>query len=162
MGWVTLSLRKQTLRAEINASQMQSLQLSREKRQLQRHLSYEKSIFDHQKQDKLNAAKAQYKIDDLRKERSDFNPKDEGYSTEYADWQSRYSIAQDAYGAQKQQIEDYYDDIAQELEEEANEREQRIQEQLDELEVQRQDMQAEFDAIKDQIKTEIQNSAISF
>ena len=155
MGWVTLSLRKQTLRAEISSNTFESLQLSREKRQLQRHLNYEKSLFDHKKQGELSAAKAP--VNAKRDERPD-----DVNSDKYSTWKEQYNQIQDAYNSKKQDIEDYYDEISAQLEEEANEREQAIQEQMDELEVQRQDMQAEFDAIKDQIKTEIQNSAISF
>ena len=156
MGWVTLAQRKLTLRAEIAQSEYDSLQLSREKRQIQRHLATEQSLFNHKRQDEL--AEARSELDASNKERAGIKVGSDAYTN----WYNENRVLQDNYNTAKEDIENYYDDVATQLEEEANAREERIQEQLDELEVQRQDMQAEFDAIKDQIKTEIQNQAISF
>ena len=120
--------------------------------------NYERSLFDHQRERDLADAKSSSGLEDLQNQRSQ---KTVG-TDEYSDWKDQYTVAQEEYEAKKVDIEDYYDNLTTELEEEANRREELIQEQLDELEVRRQDMQAEFDAIKDQVKTEIQNSAISF
>ena len=104
MSWVTLTLRKLTLRAEINSLELRDIQMSRQIRSIQRNLSYEQSIYNNSKQHELNAAKSAYL--EIRDDRPETD------SDEYADWQLDYSAAREDYEAQKQDINDYYDEIA--------------------------------------------------
>ena len=154
MAWITLALRKQTLKAEINSLNYEDIQLSRQQRAVHRHLSYEQSVFSAEKKDKLRDIKAEY--DAVRNKRPDV--KDEGYE----DWKYEYAKAQEDYQAFKQNIEDYYDDVNSDLEADAQDEEDEIQEQITMVETQRDAMSAELQAISDQIKTEIDNSTIKF
>lgn len=153
MGWVTLTLRKLTLKAEISSAQFQDIQLSRQLRSTQRHLSYDQSVFNSEKKAELRDAKAAYM--EIRKNRPDIG------SEEYENWKVEYANAQEDYQAQKQDIEDYYDDIMEELEQEAQDEETRIQEEQTTLEAQLQAMQAELESVNDQIKSDIDSSKIS-
>lgn len=154
MAWVTLALRKQTLQAEINELTYQNIELSRNLRQVHRHLSYETSIFEGAKSRELKEIKGEY--DELRKNRVSVG--EEGYQ----EWKDQFEIAREEYQAQKQDIEDYYDVVKKELEEEAQADEDRINDEQTRVETQRQAMQSELEAIKEEIKTEIQNEAIKF
>ena len=151
---MTLALRKQSLKAEINSLNFDDIQLSRKVRAVHRNLSYEQSVFSAQKKLELRAAKSEYMA--IRNERPDVDSED------YEDWKVEYAAAQEDYQAQKQDIEDYYDDLNEEIESEAQDEEDAIQEQITRTETQRDAMSAELQAITDQIKTEIEGSAIKF
>ena len=154
MGWVTLALRKQTLQAEINSAEYQDIQLSRDLRRVQRHLSYDQSIYNADKAQELKDAKDGYKTTrDARPSNID--------SKEYAEWEVKYKEAQEDYQEHKSQIEDYYDGIQQELEEDASLEEQAIQEEQAQLEAQLQAMRAELETINEQIKSDIDAQKIS-
>ena len=153
MGWVTLTLRKLTLRAEINSLELRDLQLSRKTRSIQRNLSYEQSIYNNSKQHELNAAKSAYlEIRDNRPETD---------SADYADWQLDYSAAREDYEAQKQDINNYYDDILSELEEAATDEETRIQEEQTTLEAQLEAMRSELESVNEQISSDIDSSKLN-
>ncbi len=154
MAWITLTLRKQSLKSQVTELNNQSVQLSRQQRSVHRHLSYEESAFDTQKKSELRKAKSAYLK--IRNERPDVD------SDEYEEWKVEYSAAQEDYQAQKQDIEDYYDEIKEEIEQDAQDEEDAIQEDITRTETQRDAMSAELQALTDQIKTEIQDSAIKF
>ncbi len=154
MAWITLSLRKQTLKGQINELNNNDVQLSRQQRSVHRHLSYEESVFDTQKKNELRKAKSSYNA--IRSQRPDVD------SAEYEEWKVEYAAAQEDYQAQKQDIEDYYDELKTDLEQESQDEEDQIEEQITRTETQRDAMSAELQALTDQIKTEIQNSAIKF
>jgi len=154
MGWITLSLRKLTLKAEISSLTYQDIQLSRQLRGVQRHLAHEQSIHNLDKKAQLKDARANY--DKLRKERPSVGSED------YEEWKIQYAEAQEQWQQDQEDINDYYDDIMKDLEEQAQDQEEEIQQQQTEVETQRDAMQAELEALQDQIKTEIQNSAIKF
>ena len=155
MAWIILALRKQTLQSSVNELTYQDIQLSRRVRKVHRHLAHEKSTYNAAKKAELNAAKSDYmKIRDAR-------PKDHK-SEEYTAWNDMYNDAREDYQAAKEDIEDYYDDIMEEIEAEAQDEEDQIQEEITETESQRDAMNAELQAIRDQIKTEIEGSAIKF
>ncbi len=67
MAWITLSLRKQSLKAETNDLELQDLTLSREKRSIQRNLAYQKSILETEENAEIKTAKNEY--DKVKKER---------------------------------------------------------------------------------------------
>ena len=154
MAWMTLALRKQTLKAQISSLNNEDIQLSRKVRAVHRNLSYEQSVFSAEKKLELRDAKSQYMA--IRNQRPDTD------SEEYEQWKVEYSEAQEDYQAQKQDIEDYYDDLTEELEQEAQDEEDALQEEITRTETQRDAMNAELQAITDQIKTEIEGSAIKF
>ncbi|MBQ8848603.1 MAG: hypothetical protein IJ003_06630 [Candidatus Gastranaerophilales bacterium] len=158
MGWVSLSLRKQTLRAEINAKELRDIQLSREIRAIHRNLSYDQSVYNKDKKRELAAAKEGYlELRANKPERSD-DPND----TAYSDWYLEYQDAQADYQEAKVEINEYYDDIMAEIEEEASEREAQLQEEQTQLEAQLEAMRAEFDSVKEQISADIQSSTPKF
>ncbi len=154
MAWISLALRKQSLKADINELTNYDIQLSRKKRQVHRHLSYEQSANKSAKTAELRAIKEPYMA--LRKMRPDTK------SENYQDWQNAYNDAKEDYQAQKADIEDYYDELNEELETEAQDEEDQIDEEITQTETQRDAMNAELQALQDQIKTEIQSSAIKF
>ena len=153
MGWVTLTLRKLTLRAEVNSLELRDLQISREIRKNQRNLSYEQSVFNNSKKQELAAAKADYL--EIRDQRPDTS------SDEYSEWQLDYSAAQEDYQAQKQDINDYYDDIMSELEEAATDEETRLQEEQTTLEAQLEAMRSELESVNEQISSDIDSSKLN-
>ena len=154
MAWMTLALRKQSLKAEINSLTNEDIQLSRKVRSVHRNLSYEQSVFDAQKKSELRSAKSKYMK--IRNERPDVD------SEQYEEWKVEYAAAQEDYQAQKQDIEDYYDQVNEEIEAEAQDEEDALQDQITRTETQRDAQSAELQAITDQIKSEIESSAIKF
>jgi len=154
MAWITLALRKQTLKAQVNELNYEDIQLSRKKRSVHRHLSYEQSIFNSQKKAELRDAKEEYL--EIRDERPDVDSED------YEEWKVEYAAAQEDYQSEKQDIEDYYDDLNEQTEQEAQDEEDFIDEQITRVETQRDAMNQELQAITDQVKTEIESSAIKF
>ena len=155
MGWISLSLRKQTLKAGIAQEQLRNLQISREIRSIQRQLSYSQSIYDLDKTNELNAAK-----DDFNAVKAD-RP-DDINSDAYQEWRQEYDEAKMEYEEAKVEINDYYGDIYNELEQEAQDRQTALEQEQATVEAQMEAMQAELEAVQEQISTEIQNSAISF
>ena len=155
MAWITLALRKQTLKAEISSLNFEDLQLSRERRAVHRHLSYEESIYNTSKKEEIRNAKSAYnEIRDQRPSVAD--------TQAYEEWKVQYAQAQEDYQAQKQDIEDYYDDLCADLEADAQDREDHLEEEQTRVETQRDAMSAELQAITDQVKQEIEISAIKF
>ena len=154
MGWITLSLRKQSLKSQVTELNNETVQLSRQQRTVHRHLSYEESVFDTQKKSELRKSKSAYMK--IRNERPDID------SDEYEEWKVEYSAAQEDYQSEKQDIEDYYDDLKEQLEQESQDEEDQIQEQITRAETERDAMSAELQSLTDQIKTEIQDDAIKF
>ncbi len=154
MGWVALSLRKQTLKAGIAEEQLRLLQLSREVRSVQRELSTEKSIYQIDKDEELRDAREEFnKVKEAR-----VSTDDPGYG----DWRNEYDIAQQEYQEQKLDINEYYDDIFTELEEEAQDKQTALEDEQASVEAQMQAMQAELESVSEQISTDIKNSAIKF
>lgn len=154
MAWLTLALRKQTLKAQITELNYDDIQLSRRKRSVHRHLSYEQSTFNSMKTAELRNAKSEYL--EIRNRRPDID------SEEYEEWKVEYSAAQEDYQSEKAGIEDYYEDLNQEAEAEAEDEENALDDEITRVETQRDAMNAELQAITDQIKTEIEASAIKF
>ena len=153
MGWVTLTLRKLTLRAEINSLELRDIQMSRQIRSVQRNLSYEQSVFNNNKKQELSTAKAEYL--EIRNNRPEIG------SDEYEQWKLDYSQAQEDYNAQKEDINSYYDDIMQELEEAASDEETRLQEEQTTLEAQLEAMRSELDVVSEQISSDIDSSKLN-
>ncbi len=154
MGWVALSLRKQTLKAGIAEEQLRLLQISREIRSIQRELSAEKSIYQIDKDEELRDAREEF--NEVKQAR--VSTDDPGYS----DWRMDYDIAQQEYQEQKLDINEYYDDIFNELEEEAQDRQTDLEDEQASVEAQMQAMQAELESVSEQISTDIKSSAIKF
>lgn len=155
MGWVTLTLRKLTLRAEINNLELRDLQLSRELRRVHREKSYEQSVYNRAKKEELAAAKSA--LDNIRNSKSS----DWEYgSNEYKQWQEQYALAKEDYEGQKLDINNYYDDLQNEMEEETTDKETEIQDEQTEIEAQLQAMRAELETVNDQIGSDVKDQAI--
>ncbi len=154
MGWVTLTLRKLTLRSEVNSLELRDLQMSRQIRGIQRNLSYEQSVYNKLKTQELNEAKKTY-LEIRDGERPSVS------SSEYAEWQLKYSAANEDYQDQKQNINNYYDDILNELEEAATDEETRIQEEQTTVEAQLEAMRSEMESVGEQISSDIESSKLN-
>lgn len=152
MGWVSLLLRKQSLRESINNTEMQKIALSRQLRSYQRRASYEQTIFNNDKTQELRDAKEP--LDALRESRPSVD------SDEYKEWQQEYMDAKEDYEAQKVDINDYYDQIMNEMEEESTDEESRITVEQDQLEAQLEHMNQELQSISEAISSDIQSTAI--
>ena len=155
MAWVSIALRKQSLQADKNELTYQLLQLSREKRAIHRHQAYEESVFNADKSQELAAIKKEW---NAAKE----GRPDPSNTTEYENWKTSYSMAQEAYQSQRQDILDYYDQIQTDIEEEVQMEEDAIDDQKTQVETQRQAVDTELQSLQDQVKSEIQNEAIKF
>lgn len=153
MGWISLSLRKLSLKAAISDGEFRDIELSRQVRQNARNLSYEQSIYNADKTQELNDAREAYTA--VRKQRPSVD------SDGYADWQNKYADAKEDYEREKNDIEDYYDGIMEELEYDATNEEERITEEQSTLEAQLEAWNSELEAINDQISTDIDNSQIN-
>ena len=155
MAWITLALRKQSIQRDISEKNCYILELSRSIRATHRHLSYDQSIYNHDKTAELRDAKEAY--NQAKQNRPDVSD-----SEAYEKWKVDYTQAQEEYQAKKCDIEDYYDGINQDLEEEAQMEEDHFNELKTQAETQRDALNAELSALQDEVKTEIQNEAIKF
>ena len=155
MAWMVLALRKQSLKSSVNELTYEDIQLSRKVRSVHRHLSHEKSVYNAAMKGELREVKSAYM--EVRNAR----PADLK-SDEYNQWKQEYADAQEDYQAAKQDIQDYYDDLNEEIETEAQDEEDALQDDITETETQRDAQSAELQAITDQIKTEIEGSAVKF
>ncbi len=153
MAWMSLSLRKQNLKGSINEHTYNDIQLSRKLRQVHRHLSHEKSVFNAEMKKELADIKSTYM--EVRKRRPS-DPKSE----EYSQWSQEYADAKEDYSAAKQDIQEYYEDLNTDQEEEAQDEEDTIQDSITREETQRDAESAELQSITDQIKTDIENNAL--
>ncbi len=167
MGWISLSLRKQTLKQGISIDDLRTLQISREHRGISRELSHQKSILSINKARELRDVKSVFDaIKAERPNRADYDFEDsddkEQYSQDYADWQQEYENAKMEYEAQNVDINSYYDNEMSEIETEAQDRQTDLEDEKTVIEADRAALQAELDAISEQISTEIKNSAIKF
>ena len=152
MGWVSLTLRKLSLRSSIQSKELRDIQISRAVRANNRQLSSDQSVQN--RQDELNDAKSVYM--EVRDDKPDSD------SPEYSEWMQTYNEAREDYEAQKLDINNYYDDILKELEEEATDRETNYQEEQTTLESELEAMRSEFDSVKEQISSDIEKSTIEF
>lgn len=125
MGFGTLLMGSKEERYNVNFGNLNVMQLSRQKTNNSKHLSYEQTIFNNDKSQELREAKEP--LDSLRKDRP---PVD---SDEYKEWQQNYNDAKEDYEAQKVDINDYYDGIMNELEEESTDEETRITTNSDQI-----------------------------
>ncbi len=153
MGWISLTLRRQSLQSAIQEHELRDIELSRQTRRVHRQLSYDQSIYNADKTYELKVAKEAYMA--VREQRPDVA------SSEYAQWAAEYADAKEDYEAQKMDINDYYDGIMEELETEATDEETRIQDEQTTLEAQLEAMRAELETVKEQIKSDIDSSKIS-
>ena len=156
MSWITLTLRKQTLRGEINDAELQLLTVSRRRNAVLREKSYHTSIFRAQKNAEL--AEAYVEIKELRDQGRDLD-KD---SDEYKDWQQEYAFAKEDYMQEKQNIENYYDELIEEVEEETTEKENEFDEEQTEIESLIESYRAELESVTQQIQSDIQSETVKF
>jgi len=154
MGWITLALRKQALKSQVNELNYEDIQLSRKKRAVHRHLSYQKSAYNSDKKAELAAIKEPYL--EMR------NSRPEVSSAEYNEWSEEYSAAKEDYQFQKDDIETYYNDLNEEIEAEAQDEEDFIDEEITRVEAQRDAMNQELNTLSDAIKTQIEQDGIKF
>ena len=122
MGWVSLSLRKLSLRANISNLELRDIQISRTLRRTQRTLSCEqatlrkdRSIRLEQERQKFLAAK-------------EGRPEDRN-SQEYQEWYEAYQTAKEEYEYEKMDIQNEIDDELARLEDEAADKEAQLQQE---------------------------------
>lgn len=154
MGWVALSLRKQSIKAAIADDELRLLQISRNIRSIQRHSGYDQSVFNSQKTQELNDAKEAY--DEVRDRRPSVD------SDDYAEWKEEFAEAKEDYEAQKVDINDYYDGISEELEQDAQEQQTALEDEQTQVETELQALQAELESVSEAISNDIKSSAIKF
>ena len=155
MAWMTLALRKQSLKPEIAELNYEDLQLSRRKRSLHRHLAHDKAAYNAAMKAELAEVKGVYM--DVRNER----PEDIK-SDDYQKWSADYSEAKEDFEAYKADIKDYYDDLNEEIETEAQDEEDLIDDEITRVETQRDARNEELQSITDQVKAQIEADALKF
>ena len=160
MGWITLTLRKESLDIDANNLELRDLQLSRRLRLIQKNLRRDQSIFTRNKKNELAKIKAEYDSVKDRRPVGEDGKIDTG-SDEYATWQQDYAMAKEEYEAAKLEIENYYSDVNNELEEEATDRENEIKDQQTTVEAQLESNKTELETVKEQISKDIDQSKIS-
>ena len=153
MGWVSLSLRKLSLRSAISNLELRDIQISRTLRQTQRQLHYDQSIINNNKASELKEIKNIY--DEVK----DRRPEEMG-TEEYNEWYMEYQDAREEYEYQKLEISEFYEAQLATLEEEAADKEAQLQQEQTTVEAQLEAMRAEFDVVKEQISADIENSVI--
>ena len=153
MGWVSLSLRKASLRMGISNLELRDIQISRTLRQTQRQMHYDQSVIKNNKAADLRAIKDVY---DAVKQGK---PQDM-QSQEYSEWYQTYTEAKEEYDYERLQITEMYDDQLAMLEEEASDKEADLQQEQTTVETQLEAMRAEFDAVKEQISADIESSTM--
>ena len=154
MGWVSLSLRKLSLRANVSNLELRDIQISRTLRQTQRQLSYEQSIMKNNRSGELRDIKEVY--DEIKGDRPEMD------SEEYNEWYMEYQDAREQYEFEKNEIQTYYDDQLAMLEDEAADKEALLQEEQTTVEAQLEAARAELEAVSEQISADIEDSAIKF
>ncbi len=154
MGWVTLQLRKLSLRTNINGLQLQDLNLSREINGISRHLSYETSLLNAKKAAALKKAKE--KLIAKNDERPSVD------SANYSTWLAEYNELKSQYDSERVDISDAADDEQSTIEEESKDRQTAKEEEQNVVETQLDASNQELSSIADQISTEIQNTALKF
>lgn len=170
MGWVTLTLRKQTLRAQMNSYEFQDLTLSMQRRSLERQKSYDLSSLKVQQaslfapvKDEYQKAKDEYQDYLRNKYSSDEDDSSSSSSNNELNlMQMDYQAAKEKYEEDKAAIEDYIDTIKEEVEAEATDKETKLDEEQTEIESILQSVQKEMESVDQQIGTDVQNSAIKF
>ena len=153
MGWVSLSLRKASLRMDISNLELRDIQISRTLRSTQRQMHYDQSIIKNNKAADLLEIKNTY--DAIKDER----PEDM-QSDEYNEWYQKYTDAKEEYEYERLQITEMYDDQLAMLEEEASDKEAELQQEQTTVEAQLEAMRAEFDVVKEQISKDIESSVM--
>ncbi|MBQ4647176.1 MAG: hypothetical protein IJB79_07495 [Candidatus Gastranaerophilales bacterium] len=153
MGWVTLAARKQSLRLAMSNLEMRDLQISRTIRSTQHTSAFDQSIIKNNKAVELREIKNT--LDEVKGEK----PEDIK-SEEYNEWYMEYQSAREDYEAQRLEISELYDDQLAMLEEEIADEEAMLQQEQTTVEAQLEAMQAEYDVVKEQISTEIEQSTI--
>lgn len=154
MGWVSLSLRKLSLRANVSNLELRDIQISRTLRQTQRQLSYEQSIMKNNRSGELRDIKDVY--DEIKGDRPEMD------SEEYNEWYMEYQQAREDYEFEKNEIQTYYDDQLAMLEDEAADKEALLQQEQTTVEAQLEAARAELEAVSEQISADIEDSAIKF
>ena len=96
MSWISLALRKQALKSQINELNYEDIQLSRKKRSVHRHLSRDKASYNADQKAELADIKAVYM--EIRNQRPAVD------SAEYAQWSADYADAKEDYEMQKADI----------------------------------------------------------
>jgi len=156
MGWVTLTLRRETLDIEGNNLEFRDTQLSRRLRNVQKNLSHDQSVFNKNKHAELAKAKKPYEEVKARK-----GDNMEYGSDEYNQWYQELADAKEKYEAEKLDIENRYDDMNNEAEEESTDKENEIKDEQVNVESQLESNKSELEVVKQQISTDIDQSKLN-
>lgn len=157
MGWITLTLRKQTLLIEHNELELEDLELSRQLRRNSRFLNKETVKLNTQKQCELTTSGIKKEYDAICKDK---RRNADTTSEEYKKWYQDYADAKQAWEDEKDRIKTEYEDKQAVLEEEATDMETDIQTIQTQVEARMESVAQEIDSIKEQISTDIQNTTI--
>ncbi|MBQ2983252.1 MAG: hypothetical protein IJD57_00440 [Candidatus Gastranaerophilales bacterium] len=156
MGWVTLTLRKESLRQSIHDGQSDDTRMSRTIRANSRQLSLDQTLKQNELQRLIKDAKEDTGYLALEEERKSMSVSDPGYEQ----WSEEFKQAQEDFQEAKVNLQDEYDIILQNLEEEATDREQRMSDQQVILEANLQAWNAELEAVNEAISSEIEAQKI--
>ena len=173
MGWVTLALRKASLKQEHSYYQLRLLQISREKRQMARRKSYEsQSILNDQNQALAPLKETYYGnrqsiMDEIKQTREaakaageDISTYTNGNGKTVADLQMELSNAQLDYQEQVNDEKTFYEDELAILEEEAADEELILDQEQIEVETQMEAISQELQAVSEAVSAQIQSSTI--
>ncbi len=155
MGWTTLTLRKTELRREHAEQEKRLLQISREKRQLERELHYEETCCSNRKTTELKTNEFKQTMDSLKETRPDVSD-----SEAYQEWQTNYMSAKEDYEAAKVDINEYWDGVISDIEEESADRETLLEQEQTEIEASMEDVSQEIQSVGQAISTDIQSTAL--
>ena len=190
MGWVTLALRKSSLKQEHSYYQLRLLQISREKRQMARRKSYEtNSILAEQRQAEAALKQSGYIAARTTKNNAydEFNNAYDAYKSSvpagtpvqsYTDWESSSGFTSSQGYRSKAEAQQIYDDAVldyqdelnslktdyetdlQMLEEEAADEELVLDQEQVEVETQMEAISQELQAVSEAVSSQIQSSTI--
>lgn len=156
MGWVSLTLRKESIRESIQNGQLDDINLSRKIRQNSRQLSLDQTLAQNEMQRQINAAKDESGYQELQKQRKDMSVSD----PDYENWSKEFSNAQEDFQELKTNIQAEFDIILQNLEEEATDKEQRMSDEQTILEANLEAWNQELQAVSEAISSNIESSKI--
>ena len=155
MGWVTLTMRKKTLKVQHNNYELELLQISSQRRALARGKRAQLAALKAQQTAEINSLAGYDQAKENYQEQLESKDKDNIATAQFA-----YQEAKAEYEQQKAQIQAFYEDEKEDLEAETTEQENELDEEQTELESIIESISQELQAVSQQISQDIQSSTI--
>ena len=158
MGWVTLTVRKQSLKRQHNDYELQLLEISHSRRQLSRGKQSELSLMNYDKQTEIENLKDSTGYNEYKEEYQ--QALKDGDKESVSEAAQAYSAAKADFDEQKEYVTQYYDNESEELESETTERENDLDEEQTQIEAIIESISQEIESVGQQISSDIQGSTI--